>query len=86
MWRPHTELDTPTLLACGPDPMLLAVARLAHAKQLPAYLSLEGEMACGIGACLACAVPCKSRPFRYTCKHGPVLPLEDLAGPYAQSS
>ena len=76
----------PTLLACGPDPMLRAVARLAHSEQLPAYLSLEGEMACGIGACLACAVPCKSVPFRYTCKHGPVLALDDLAGPFGPPS
>ena len=73
----------PTLLACGPDPMLHATARLAHARGVGAYLSLEGEMACGIGACLACAVPCVSRPFRYTCKDGPVLRLDELAGPYA---
>jgi dihydroorotate dehydrogenase electron transfer subunit len=73
----------PTVLACGPDPMLHATARLCHERALPAYLSLEGEMACGIGACLACAVPCVSRPFRYTCKDGPVLPLDELAGPYA---
>lgn len=73
----------PTIMACGPEPMLEAVARLAHRRGLPCYLSLEGEMACGIGACLACAVPCKSRPYRYTCVEGPVFPLEELAGPYA---
>jgi len=78
--------QTPTLLACGPDPMLLASARLAHAHSLPAYLSVEGEMACGVGACLVCAIPCASRPFRYACKDGPVLPLSDLAGPYAAPS
>lgn len=78
--------DTPTLLACGPDPMLLATARVAHAHSLSTYLSLEGEMACGIGACLVCAVPCVSRPFRYTCTDGPVLALDELAGPYAAPS
>jgi len=76
------DAPLPTLMACGPEPMLEAVAALAHRRGLPAYLSLEGEMACGIGACLACAVPCNSKPFRYTCKEGPVLPLSDLAGPY----
>jgi dihydroorotate dehydrogenase electron transfer subunit len=76
--------STPTLMACGPEPMLEAVARLAHRRGLPAHLSLEGEMACGIGACLVCAVPCKSRPFRYTCVEGPVFALDDLAGPYAE--
>ena len=72
----------PTLMACGPEPMLEAVARLAHRRGVPAYLSLEGEMACGIGACLACAVPCRSKPYRYTCKDGPVIALDELAGPY----
>jgi dihydroorotate dehydrogenase electron transfer subunit len=70
----------PTLMACGPDPMLVAVARLARRRATPCLLSLEGEMACGVGVCLACAVPCRGRPFRYTCKEGPVLPLEELAG------
>lgn len=73
----------PTIMACGPEPMLEAVARLCHERDLPCYLSLEGEMACGIGACLVCAVPCVGRPFRYTCVDGPVLSLSELAGPYA---
>ena len=76
----------PTVLACGPEPMLEAVAQLAHRHGLTAYLSLEGEMACGIGACLVCAVPCASRPYRYTCVDGPVFSLEDLRGPYAPQS
>lgn len=88
----EAALDTPgapscpTLMACGPEPMLEAVARLAHRRNLPAYLSLEGEMACGIGACLVCAVPCKSRPYRYTCVDGPVFALDELAGPYAEAA
>jgi len=73
----------PSLMACGPDPMLIATARLARDTAAPCWLSLEGEMACGIGICLACAVPCKGRPFRYTCVDGPVLPLDELAGEYA---
>jgi dihydroorotate dehydrogenase electron transfer subunit len=73
----------PTVLACGPDPMLQAVASLAHARGLAGYLSLEGEMACGIGACLACAVPCQSRPYRYACKDGPVFALDELSGVYS---
>ena len=72
----------PTLLACGPDPMLVALARIARAQRLKTYLSLEGEMACGIGICLGCAVPCATRPYRYTCTDGPVLDLDELRGPY----
>lgn len=73
----------PTLMACGPDPMLVALARVARARGAPAYLSLEGEMACGVGVCLVCAVPCRGRPFRYTCVDGPVLPLDELLGRFA---
>jgi len=75
-----------TLMACGPDPMLVATARIARRAALPCYLSLEGEMACGIGICLACAVPCRGRPFRYTCVDGPVLPLHELAGRFAEGA
>ena len=73
---------TPTLMACGPEPMLESVARLCRQRELSGYLSLEGEMACGIGACLACAVPCQSRSYRYACIEGPVFDLQELRGPY----
>jgi dihydroorotate dehydrogenase electron transfer subunit len=68
----------PRLLACGPNPMLDAVRRIAAARGLRCWVSLEGEMACGVGACLGCAVAAKSKPFRYVCKDGPVLDAEDL--------
>jgi dihydroorotate dehydrogenase electron transfer subunit len=81
------ELDRaaapPTLMACGPDPMLVALARIARPRGLKTYLSLEGEMACGIGVCLGCAVPCATKAYRYTCKEGPVMDLDELRGPYA---
>ena len=71
------------LMACGPDPMLRAVATLAKKHGNKTYLSLEGEMACGIGVCLGCAVACATKPYRYTCKDGPVMDLDELRGPYA---
>lgn len=45
------------LLACGPSPMLRAVAALAREKDVPAQLSLEENFACGVGACWGCVVP-----------------------------
>jgi dihydroorotate dehydrogenase electron transfer subunit len=74
------EGSRPTLFACGPDPMLHAVARIARARGLKTYLSLEGEMACGIGVCLGCAVATISKPYRYTCTEGPVIDLDELRG------
>lgn len=67
----------PAIYACGPNPMLKEVARIALARRIPAQLSLEEHMACGIGACLGCAVNTKSG-FRRVCKEGPVFTAGEL--------
>ncbi|MHB8147931.1 MAG: dihydroorotate dehydrogenase electron transfer subunit [Vulcanimicrobiaceae bacterium] len=52
------SVDRPELiLACGPTPMLRAVARVAEALDVPAQLSLEETFACGVGGCWGCVVP-----------------------------
>src|SRR5256885_2325336 len=56
------------VLACGPEPMLDAVRRLAPAAQL----AWEAPMACGYGACYGCAVEVDGRMKRL-CVEGPVL-------------
>ena len=63
------------VLSCGPNPMMRAVVELARSSDLGCFVSVEGEMACGIGACLGCAVPHTSgdRPFGYACVDGPVF-------------
>ena len=42
------------ICACGPLPMLRAIKACALERDIPAYLSLEERMACGVGACLGC--------------------------------
>lgn len=66
-----TELlsaDPGDVLACGPEPMLRAVARLAPGAQL----AWEAPMACGYGACYGCVVEIGGR-YRRLCVDGPVL-------------
>ena len=46
----------PRLYACGPDAMMHAVARIAAARGLPAEVSLDPWMGCGVGTCLGCVV------------------------------
>ncbi len=46
-----------SILACGPTPMLRAVARVAETLGVPAQLSLEETFACGVGGCWGCVVP-----------------------------
>jgi len=62
--------------ACGPMPMLTRVVELARAAGVPLHLSLESRMACGVGACLGCAVPVKVQgniEYRRVCRDGPVF-------------
>ncbi|MBO4904095.1 MAG: dihydroorotate dehydrogenase electron transfer subunit [Lachnospiraceae bacterium] len=42
------------IFACGPHPMLRGVKELSEKMNIPAYISLEERMACGVGACLGC--------------------------------
>jgi dihydroorotate dehydrogenase electron transfer subunit len=66
------------IMSCGPNAMLWAVGRIARDHGIEGYLSLEERMGCGIGVCLGCAVPARSRPFRYVCKDGPVFLASDV--------
>ncbi len=69
------ERGAATILTCGPNPMMRAVVEIAKRHGLQCFVSVEGEMACGIGACLGCAVPLvgQERPFGYACTDGPVF-------------
>jgi NAD(P)H-flavin reductase len=48
-----------SLYACGPMPMLARVAQIAEQFDLPCQVLMEAQMACGVGACLGCAVKVK---------------------------
>jgi dihydroorotate dehydrogenase electron transfer subunit len=63
--RPRHSFD---VFACGPEPMLHAVARIAPDAQL----AWEAPMACGYGACYGCAVTIRGE-LRRLCVDGPVL-------------
>jgi len=65
-----TELIEPgfDVLACGPEPMLQAVAALCPAAQL----AWEAPMACGYGACYGCVVEIDGA-LKRLCLEGPVL-------------
>jgi len=66
---------------CGPWGMLQGVARLSRERSLPCWVSLEGNMACGVGACWGCAVRCKvagGPVYRRICRDGPVFSAEEV--------
>lgn len=64
------------LFACGPTPMLKAVGRIAEEFHVPAELSMDEHMCCGVGVCLTCVIPVKSGDgweYQRTCTEGPVF-------------
>ena len=66
-----------TIYACGPRPMLQQVARISKKKKIRAFGSLEEKMACGVGACLGCAIKTR-QGYQRVCKEGPVFDLNDI--------
>lgn len=74
------------IFSCGPHPMMKAIARYCLEKNWPCQVSLETMMACGISACLGCAIPSSSdyksdndKPYLHVCKDGPVFAAGDVA-------
>jgi len=82
---PITDLLAPHLAhlkhvyACGPQPMMATVAGLCRMAGVDCEVSLESHMACGLGACLGCAVQGADNRYRHICKHGPVFKAEEVA-------
>ena len=72
----RSTLDAP-LYACGPYPMLAAIAPIAERHNMPYQASMEANMACGFGACMGCVVPvrgnARERTYRLVCKDGPIF-------------
>ena len=69
-------LGETAIYACGPTPMLKAVAGLARRYGVPAQVSLEEFMACAVGGCAGCAVPVLidgALTMKRVCVDGPVF-------------
>ncbi len=67
------------LYACGSLPMQVSLARWASGRGILVEMSLESMMACGIGACLGCALPAvdpedpQAERYVHVCTDGPVF-------------
>ncbi len=76
-----TRLEQKThfvLYACGPHAMLGAVSRIAAEHSIPCYVSMEERMACGLGACMGCAISMKAGGYKRACKEGPVFDSREI--------
>jgi dihydroorotate dehydrogenase electron transfer subunit len=70
------------LFACGPTPMIRSLGRVLRDHPIPCQVSIEERMACGVGACLGCAVairgPGEKREYVRVCKEGPVFDMSEI--------
>jgi len=72
----ESERAESQVFACGPTPMLKAVAKLARDFDLPCQIALEEYMACGIGGCAGCTVLLQTPDgpaMKRVCVDGPVF-------------
>jgi dihydroorotate dehydrogenase electron transfer subunit len=76
-------VGTAGIVCCGPEPMMRAVARIAHDRNVPCQVSLETPMACGMGICFTCVAKVVDAQgdwdYRRTCVDGPVFDSRCIA-------
>jgi dihydroorotate dehydrogenase electron transfer subunit len=81
-WSGAGRMPDIRLYACGPEPMLAAVARLGIRYGCPTEVSMERIMGCGLGGCYSCVVRVRDARgeghFVRSCLEGPVLRGEDV--------
>lgn len=65
------------ICACGPEPMLKTIAVKCAASGVPCFISMERQMACGVGACLGCTITTVNGNRR-CCADGPVFNSQEV--------
>lgn len=80
----ENQIKAELICACGPMMMLRAIKQYAQEQQIPAYISLEERMACGVGACLGCVCKTTHKDEHShvnnarICTDGPVFEAEEV--------
>ena len=87
--KPNPESRPDIMIyACGPEPMLEAVANVAGTFKRPSQVSVERVMGCGMGGCYSCVIPVRDHGagsertglphYVRSCIAGPVFRGEDV--------
>jgi dihydroorotate dehydrogenase electron transfer subunit len=74
------DVVNPKIFSCGPNRMLKAIADLALESNIACEVSLESEMACGIGICQGCPIERANgeRKYYLVCKDGPCFDAREV--------
>ncbi|MBN1381719.1 MAG: dihydroorotate dehydrogenase electron transfer subunit [Deltaproteobacteria bacterium] len=79
---PTLNIKKTVIYACGPRPMLKALAAILEDQPVICEVSLEERMACGVGVCLGCVTAIKddrgNKQYKRVCKEGPVFNIKDI--------
>lgn len=70
------------IFACGPEPMMAKVSRIASSQNIAAQFSLESIMGCGFGACWGCVRKINKKGksgWVKICQEGPVFSCPEIA-------
>jgi dihydroorotate dehydrogenase electron transfer subunit len=81
--RSSDALRATQIVACGPEPMLRAAAKLSASLGLPCQVALEEFMACGVGGCAGCTVLVRTPTgdaMKKVCVDGPVFDAATVYG------
>jgi dihydroorotate dehydrogenase electron transfer subunit len=76
---PEAFCNAQIIYSCGPMPMLKKCVQAANRKGIECIVSVEQVMACGVGACMGCAIKASGdRGYFRVCHEGPVFNSRDL--------
>jgi dihydroorotate dehydrogenase electron transfer subunit len=64
--------------SCGPQEMLKKMSEISKEYNFSCQISLEGSMACGVGACWGCAVKLENGGYKRVCIDGPVFDAREV--------
>ncbi len=82
-----TSAKHPKIYACGPEPMLRAIKEFSASNNVPAELSVESYMGCGVGLCQGCVLPRDGvtgsqntyhEKYTLVCKDGPIYNAHEV--------
>jgi dihydroorotate dehydrogenase electron transfer subunit len=76
------EHENAVVFSCGPSPLLYGCYEWASKRGLECFVSLEQTMACGVGACMGCAVKVTDEGvsgYARACTDGPVFNSRRIA-------
>ncbi len=81
-WMQKQDVQSLELFVCGPNPMLKAMGDRAIEHNFTAWLSMDKNMACGVGACLTCVIKRNTDDggwkWARCCKDGPVFESREI--------